>query len=524
MSGRGSSGDRRTRAGGSRGGSNDRRRGANSSSGGRGNTRHRTPHFGETPSGTTRGRDRVFGRRPENTALEHSNLVRLFERQKQLNAALRRQARLLKVDVAEVRSTEVELLRRVNQAILDPLSRNLGIENPRSSRELIDSQVLNERMISEAGKRKIGGEPIQRKPISPTPLRKRGRKILPKVQAKPDRWAPLEDLFSLRGPLLRNYSRAVERGYSGGPQRWLRGSHAAKLITALRGKGFALPEPGKMDCFNPLSPLRYVVTSHVPIKQHNRRRGFHGERLRSEDTNVVVLRRQAASVPRLKLSDWPSSKLGRSWPSFPTLNESWEMFLRGKAPPPKQLLEEQAKLAPSKRPVRQLPAGSPTRTVSKMVLGIRADIKVPKSYLGYFAYRWGFLILIRERALPLNLIRWLIKQWKEDITRMFLVVPMRYNEALRRLPPSSHYSMVGFTLGAPTHDKSKLLTSCRVPTSTCNCRVHGRCPPTGETRRRTSKRRREALRETRARTAREESSRAWSTSTSDKSDSGVRLR
>jgi hypothetical protein len=164
--------------------------------------------------------------------------------------------------------------------------------------------------------------------------------------------------------------------------------------------------------------------------------------------NFSILRRQAASVPRLKLSDWPRSKEhGRSWPTFPTLNESWEMVNRGKLPHHRLNSERANLISPYRIPARQIKPGARERAIANLVVGVRASIEVPKGTLGYFRYRWGFLILKRKAFLPKKLCQWLANLWKVDITGLFLLYPVRYNDALRRLPSSTQWVLSGFCRG-----------------------------------------------------------------------------
>jgi len=67
------------------------------------------------------------------------------------------------------------------------------------------------------------------------------------------------------------------------------------------------------------------------------------------------------------------------------------------------------------------------------VVGIRADLKVPKKFLGYFRYRWGFLILTGAR-LPTSLIRFLISQWITNFSSCWLEKQVRFRYYLKHLP------------------------------------------------------------------------------------------
>jgi hypothetical protein len=172
--------------------------------------------------------------------------------------------------------------------------------------------------------------------------------------------------------------------------------------------------------------------------------GFQGERLRSKCTDVVVLRRQASSVPRLKKHDWPRGfRRACAWPTYPTLAESWEMMLRS-LNGPRRLPLRSSHARPEKIPTKLVKPGSLVRAISNYVIGVRADIEVPKETLAYFRYRWGFLILRRKDALPSKLVRWLSNLWKTDFSSLLMSEPIRLNDALRRLPSSCQWQLLGY--------------------------------------------------------------------------------
>jgi hypothetical protein len=435
---------------------------ANSRPGRRGNTRGRGPRGQPQPS-ERRERNRVWGKTP-NAGVDQASMTKLFESQKQLNAALRRQARLAKLPVSEVRSTQAEQLRAVNEAILHASSSALGVKNPFSDRNLIDSQIKSEEMIRRSGAKQIGGAPMA-KPSRPTKfLIKKHRKDRMEPISEMSYHPPHEKLLTIRGPLLRSYRRAVERGYKGPPGRWLRGTQALHLWGELLKKGFSLSPPGTVGMFHSRSPLRWAVTAHTGVRSELRR-GFHGERIRPGIGNVPILRRQAASVKRLKLKDWPTchdnGQVGLSWPTFPTLAESQEMLLRGKSPQVHRSIASTKLLSEHKVPTKQVKPGSAARAISKLLIGIRADIEVPRKFLAYFSYRWGFLILHRQAHLPAELVKFLSEIWKKDISGCFLRCLVRYNDALRRLPSSARWAIRGFYLGGVQRSVERSGTSKR---------------------------------------------------------------
>lgn len=417
----------------------------------RGNTRRGDRNRGRSSTVGNRGDRRVWGRDAPSTELTQANLIRLFERQRLLNAVLAKQARLAKLEIADVRSTEAELLRQVNEALLRGSAEALGVKNSGLPRNLIKSQLLTEDMIRRSGRKTIGGEPMAKatKP-SPHSFEKRTRRNRADtgktrlVQPSPD------ELFALRGPLAREFRRAVARGYAGGPQSWLRGTRATSLTAKLIKKGFPFLPTGN-SVFDCKSPLFWVVTSHTGLR-HNRLRGFLGERLYTQSADSAVLRRQASSVARLKVRDWPlvpGTKV-HGWPCFPTLAESWEMMHRGKVPMHHQYDPVATGITRDYRiPTKQVKPGSSVKAVVQFVIGVRADVEVPRKFLGYFRYRWGFLILKRRGSLPKELVAKLVSIWKRRFSAIWLKTPIRYSEALTRMPSNVYYTLAGFHKPTP---------------------------------------------------------------------------
>lgn len=74
-----------------------------------------------------------------------------------------------------------------------------------------------------------------------------------------------------------------------------------------------------------------------------------------------------------------------------------------------------------------------TYIVSENVLGIRADIEVPKKFLGHFRYRWGFLILT-SFAIPIGLVRFLTSQWIKTPFNLWLNRNVSYRKFLSSVP------------------------------------------------------------------------------------------
>lgn len=403
------------------------------------------PYSGKTGAGP-----RVWGYTP-NTQGGQSGITELLSEQSRLNKRLFAQSKLVKLAVTEVRSTEAEHLRMVNQSLIDSSPRVDGLINPFLERNLTDAQRFSEDMVRRQGKRALTTPSVVKAVTKPSSNALRIRRNVTTVGEQPAVVIPPEDWFNLQGPLARYYRRKVERGYKGSPESWIRGPQAVSLAEKLSRKGFTLPPPERWDVFDPFSPLRWSLNKCPVQSEQHVRTGFTGERIRRKATNVVVLRRQAASVTKLKLSEWPSASDGQSWPNYPTLNESWIMMRRAKSPIHHSVsLEDLGFTTTFKRRSRQVLPGMAAALITKNVIGVRADIEVPKKFLGYFRYRWGFLILNRyKRSLPPGLVKHLAKLWKEDISGMFLKYPLRYNDALRRMPSSTNFVLGGFVRASP---------------------------------------------------------------------------
>jgi len=381
-------------------------------------------------------------------------LTRLFSEQVHLQGALLRQSRLLKVDVTEVRSAEADRLQEVNQDILDASLSGTGIKNTLPRTKLTHAQWVARSIWSYAamGNWTMGEprDPNSKSPPNPGRKPPRARKRSENVRPfRPRSHPSLEECFTLRGPLARDFARAVERGYSGPPSRWLRGPRAACLIEKLRIRGFA-PESLVPRVTSPWTPLFYVVNDHSGIGPHSLTHGFRGERIRRQPTDYVTLSRQARLTKRLSVKEL-SERCGDSccWPTYPTLNESWAILCRIMDPQRRYLSCSTGLPRPTIRlSARQVTPASAAHAISNYLIGFRGDISAPKYVLRHCGYRWGFLILRRYHFLPANVVRWLTRLWKADFTSLWLRKPLRFRDALRTVPDIRFYRMSGFELAS----------------------------------------------------------------------------
>jgi hypothetical protein len=141
-------------------------------------------------------------------------------------------------------------------------------------------------------------------------------------------------------------------------------------------------------------------------------------------------RRETTSLPT---SAWPRDSRGKGqWPSTPNFNEILEMSRRGEAPQKRQLSGHFVSLSRSEF---SNSSELVTRVVSKQIIGIRADVKVPPKYLEHFRYRWNFLILT-STCIPIGLSRFLIAKWCTDPFSLWLERKESLKSYLRKVPVS----------------------------------------------------------------------------------------
>jgi hypothetical protein len=378
---------------------------------------------------------RVWGKRAPGNSRGHptttQRITELFEEQRKLTARVARQAKLLKVAESEVFSTETEHLRRVNEEILHR-SAELGRKYDPSkeynrtafSRTFIsDAQKISENMILRQGERFEAlslEEPVP--PAQVFKLRSRTRQYC----MTKGHTVPPSQLFKLEGPLLRHYLKAVSRGYLGGPATWLRSRYARDASRPLIKKGVLLPPCRGWSIFDRASPLHWCVTAHTSVKS-NVTTGFRGEMLR-RNMNFMTMQSQRRAVAKLPKRSWPTDpRDGRPlWPSYPTISESWESYLRNREIPDSTL---RVTYLTGKVTLRQVRDNSELayRIVRHNICGVRADVLVPAKWLVYFKYRWGFLILTKTRKIPIGLTRFLLSLWKRNRLQLlqFKAVPLR---------------------------------------------------------------------------------------------------
>jgi hypothetical protein len=146
---------------------------------------------------------------------------------------------------------------------------------------------------------------------------------------------------------------------------------------------------------------------------------FPDGRIRTVHGDNSVHDWQSKRCKPLSKHDWPRLETRPAWPSSPTLPESWAMARNGQVARPLQ-----TRTNPAKRRIMLSEFNSnidlAKRIIATNVVGIRSDIKIPSKYLGYFRYRWNFLVLTGAYNLSSGLARFLAGQWMRNPHNLWL--------------------------------------------------------------------------------------------------------
>lgn len=176
--------------------------------------------------------------------------------------------------------------------------------------------------------------------------------------------------------------------------------------------------------------------SSIPLNKREEnylRQVLPGGIIRTCGGSVSAHKRQAGAVRLLRLKDWPRLATKPSWPSSPTLGEWMEMSRVGAPPALGFRKEEHGSAVRYCITMAQLKGDLKlaSRIVSQQIVGIRADIEIPRKFLRYFSYRWGFLILTVRWSLPAGLVRFLLARWKTGPSNLWLEDKCRLKTFLR---------------------------------------------------------------------------------------------
>lgn len=133
-----------------------------------------------------------------------------------------------------------------------------------------------------------------------------------------------------------------------------------------------------------------------------------------------VHKSQVGEVKPLAKTDWPRLETRPAWPSTPTFIEMLEMSRRGLTVRPWNNHDGYSATyritaCQLKRNVQLASA-----IVAHQIIGVRSWVKIPRKFLGFFRYRWNFLILTTRWSLPAGLVRFLIGQWKTNPYNLWL--------------------------------------------------------------------------------------------------------
>lgn len=161
-----------------------------------------------------------------------------------------------------------------------------------------------------------------------------------------------------------------------------------------------------------------------------------GGHIRTVNTSSRVHAMQSEKVKPLPTSDWPRLETRSAWPSSPTIAELLEMSRRGITSLPLR-----TKCIPAKDRITLAQFNSladlRARLINRQIVGIRSDILVPGKFLGYFEYRWGFLILKVRYNLPTGLVRFLTGQWIRNPHNLWLREKYSFKTFLKKTGQSS---------------------------------------------------------------------------------------
>jgi len=153
----------------------------------------------------------------------------------------------------------------------------------------------------------------------------------------------------------------------------------------------------------------------------------------------AVSRSQRLKAKPLKSSDWPSSRLGPSWPSFPSIPEWMEMLRKGINPFERVELKQPTTNLGFTQVGRRELSENPylaTRIAVNAIVGVRDSVKVPEKFLGYFRCRHNFLIWTTTFNVPIGLVRFLLAQWVRCPYSLWLRRAVPLKKFLRKVPTS----------------------------------------------------------------------------------------
>jgi len=232
-------------------------------------------------------------------------------------------------------------------------------------------------------------------------------------------------LGDLTGPLWRKYARAVNRGYRGDPQHWLRNARQARNF------------PGwhrRMSVMDRTSPLHWYVVDDHPVfnRMSSVAEGiFPNIYILRRDTYDVVTKcneRWAKPVPHACFYEISSSL---NAPAFLSTQEVFRFCLHRKNPARGRFDRSTGTVRLS---VRELNTDIhlARKIVANCIVGLRSYTIIPKRYRWCFRRCGGFLLPVV--GLPAGLVRFLLSRWAVDPTSVWLVENSTLRKFLRSVP------------------------------------------------------------------------------------------
>lgn len=138
----------------------------------------------------------------------------------------------------------------------------------------------------------------------------------------------------------------------------------------------------------------------------------------------------------LSKADWPKDTLGNpAWPNCLTVSEL-PRAMRYSSGLTKTVTERKFEYKKNLSSNSQVfsefsnNAGFRRKVVSDNLLGVRLGEDIPVKYRKFFRYKWNHLILL-DTFLPLGLVNYLVKVWKDRPTNLWLVEQLPIKKFLK---------------------------------------------------------------------------------------------
>jgi hypothetical protein len=186
----------------------------------------------------------------------------------------------------------------------------------------------------------------------------------------------------------------------------------------------------------PVKPVQWYYHAHTvpPVfdwrTAQSLKRNFPLGGIRVGYGDYAIHLDQRRNTHRLPSREWPSIAGKALWPSSPNI---CEMLSAGKTGWVKYPEVHANPVARSSMREFSENAELAKRVILRQVVGVRSDVPIPKRYLGYFRYRWGFLILTAP-GIPIGLARKLASLWVTDPYSLWLERKVTLKKFLREVP------------------------------------------------------------------------------------------